>query len=215
MAGRVPLKIVYLLVRQVLGLAILMFRGDGAKEAELLVLRHENAVLRRYAGRVRYEPGVVRRVGPASSPQALDRYLPRDASNAPGLAPQAGREEVRHQQPTQAWPSANSPEHSSPCCPAGEGESTVGVPPDPRRADETRSDGRAVHGAGDPACCGHRSGAAPVRSDRLMHDGMAERVYALEAKDERTASRNASSLGRGRLRRQPCSKRRSGQACMP
>jgi len=52
----VLLQIVYLLVRQVLGLAILMFRGDGAKEAELLVLRHENAVLRRYAARVRYEP---------------------------------------------------------------------------------------------------------------------------------------------------------------
>ncbi len=41
------LKIVYLLVRQVLGLVILMFCGDGAKEAELLALRHENAVLRR------------------------------------------------------------------------------------------------------------------------------------------------------------------------
>jgi hypothetical protein len=26
---------------------------------------------------------------------------------------------------------------------------SVGIPPDPRRADETRSDGRAVHGAGD------------------------------------------------------------------
>ncbi len=49
------LKIVYLLTRRVLGLAVLVFRGDRAKDAELLVLRHENAVLRRYAGRVRYE----------------------------------------------------------------------------------------------------------------------------------------------------------------
>ena len=51
------LKIVYLLACRVLGLAVLVFRGDRAKDAELLVLRHENAVLRRHAGRVRYEPG--------------------------------------------------------------------------------------------------------------------------------------------------------------
>ena len=49
-------KIVYLLTCRVLGLAVLVFRGDLAKDAELLVLRHENAVLRRHAGRVRYEP---------------------------------------------------------------------------------------------------------------------------------------------------------------
>ena len=51
-----PLKIVYLLTCRVFGLAVLVFRGDLAKDAELLVLRHENTVLRRYAGRVRYEP---------------------------------------------------------------------------------------------------------------------------------------------------------------
>ena len=51
------LKIVYLLTCRVLGLAVVVFRGDRAKDAELLVLRHENAVLRRQAGRVRYGPG--------------------------------------------------------------------------------------------------------------------------------------------------------------
>jgi putative transposase len=56
LAGRVLLKIVYLLIRRLLGLAVLVFRKDLAKDAELLVLRHENAVLRRHAGRVRYEP---------------------------------------------------------------------------------------------------------------------------------------------------------------
>ncbi len=56
MACRGLLKIVYLLACRVLGLAVLVFRGDRAKDAELLVLRHENAVLRRHAGRVRYEP---------------------------------------------------------------------------------------------------------------------------------------------------------------
>jgi transposase len=56
LAVRVLIKIVYLLTCWVLGLAVLVFRGDRAKDAELLVLRHENAVLRRHAGRVRYEP---------------------------------------------------------------------------------------------------------------------------------------------------------------
>ncbi|MGH3225258.1 MAG: hypothetical protein ACRDPY_42350 [Streptosporangiaceae bacterium] len=56
MAGRVVLTIVYLLVRRVLGLAVLLLRRDLAKDAELLALRHENAVLRRHAARIRYEP---------------------------------------------------------------------------------------------------------------------------------------------------------------
>jgi len=75
----VLLKIVYLLTCRVLGLAVLVFRSDLGKDAELLVLRHENAVLRRHAGRLRYEPAdrawfaalarlVPRRRWPKSSP---------------------------------------------------------------------------------------------------------------------------------------------------
>jgi putative transposase len=56
LADRVLLKIVCLLMRWLFGLAILVIRGDRAKNAELLALRHENAVLRRNAGRVRYDP---------------------------------------------------------------------------------------------------------------------------------------------------------------
>jgi hypothetical protein len=52
----VLLKIVYLLTCRVLGVAALVFRGDRAMTAELLVLRHENAVLRRHLGRVWYDP---------------------------------------------------------------------------------------------------------------------------------------------------------------
>ena len=42
-------------------------------------------------------------------------------------------------------------------------ESAVGTPPHPRRTDEARREDRAVHRVGDPACCGHRSGASPLR----------------------------------------------------
>jgi hypothetical protein len=90
LAGRMPLKIVYLLVRRLLGLAVLISRRDLAKNAELLVLRHENAVLRRQAGRVQYGPADrVRacRAGTAYTPQALGRDLPDYASDAAGLAP--------------------------------------------------------------------------------------------------------------------------------
>lgn len=51
------ISVLYLLVRCLLGCPAMLSRGQASKDAELLVLRHENAVLRRQAGRVRYEPG--------------------------------------------------------------------------------------------------------------------------------------------------------------
>ena len=55
-SSRVILTLVYLIVRSVLGLLATQFPRDLSKDAELLVLRHENAVLRRHIARVRYEP---------------------------------------------------------------------------------------------------------------------------------------------------------------
>jgi hypothetical protein len=55
-SSRVIFTLVYLIARSVLGLLVVLFRRDLSKDAELLVLRHENAVLRRHAGRARYEP---------------------------------------------------------------------------------------------------------------------------------------------------------------
>jgi putative transposase len=60
LADRVPLMIVYLLVRRVLSLAVLLSRRDLDKDAELLALRHENAVLRRQAGRIQDLKFVIR-----------------------------------------------------------------------------------------------------------------------------------------------------------
>ena len=48
---------IYLLVRCLMGCLVALARGEVSKDAELLVLRHENTVLRRQAGRVRYQSG--------------------------------------------------------------------------------------------------------------------------------------------------------------
>ena len=49
-------SVVYLLARCLLGCLMVLARREVFKDAELLVLRHENGVLRRHAGRVRYQP---------------------------------------------------------------------------------------------------------------------------------------------------------------
>ncbi|SRR6266487_3295678 len=103
------LKIVYLLVRRILGLAVLVFRRDLAKDAEPRALRHENAVLRHHAGRVRYQPAdrvwfaalarlIPAGAGPKSSPSRQRRCWPGTANwpresttRASGASPAARR----------------------------------------------------------------------------------------------------------------------------
>jgi hypothetical protein len=61
----------YLLVRRVLGCLMVLTRRQMSKDAELQVLQHENAVLRRQISRVRYQPADRLRLA------ALSRLIPR------------------------------------------------------------------------------------------------------------------------------------------
>jgi hypothetical protein len=83
-AGRALLKIVYVLAWRTLDLVVVLFRGDQVATAEVLVLRHEKAVLRLQARWVRYEPsgpglvwcgrsGRARRAGRASRTRGTAR----------------------------------------------------------------------------------------------------------------------------------------------
>ena len=65
------ISVSYLLVRGLLGCLMVLTRREVSKDAELLVVRHENAVLRRQISQVRYQPGDRLRLS------ALSRLIPR------------------------------------------------------------------------------------------------------------------------------------------
>ena len=77
------LSVIYLLVRCVFGCLMVRARREVSNGAELLVLRHENTMLRRQTSKIRYQPG--------DRPwlAALSRLIPGIAS--PHSAAGAGR----------------------------------------------------------------------------------------------------------------------------
>src|SRR3954465_13533510 len=101
-----PLALAYMIVRFVLALVAVLVRGDVSKEAELLVLRHENAVLRRQVLNPRYEPAD--RIWFA----ALSRLVPRRLWPAvfpvtPATSTAAGRAQMDLHRPASAGTATN------------------------------------------------------------------------------------------------------------
>ena len=146
-------SVAYLLARCLIGCLMVLARCEGSKDAELLVLRHENAVLRRQISRVRYEPGD--RLWLA----ALSRLIPRHRwSEMFAVTPAtllawhrrlvACKWDYRVGGVRAAAHGARDPRTHHP---HRNGQSRVGSPARTRGAHQARPPDRGVYGVADPA----------------------------------------------------------------
>jgi len=149
-----PLSMLYQLARCLLGLIDVLVRRDLSKDAELLVLRHENAVLRRQVARVRYAPAD--RVWLA----ALSRLVPRrggvgglrgHSCHDPGLAPQAGRQKVGLHRTPATRTCTHRSNDQEPRDAHGHRESHLGPPARAGRTGPARPSHRRLHCVANPA----------------------------------------------------------------
>jgi hypothetical protein len=81
---------IYLLARRSLGLAGLRLLGNAAKEVEILVLRHQRAVLQRQVGQAKPEPG------DRVLLTALSRLLPRQCWSSFFVTPTTSNTATEH-----------------------------------------------------------------------------------------------------------------------
>jgi len=148
------LSVIYLLARCVLGCLMVRARREVSKDAEFLVLRHENAMLRRQTSKIRYQPGdrlwlaALSRLIPqhrwsevfAVTPATLLTWHRRLVARKMGL-----------HQPAASWTAAHRSHDPHARVPHGDAESGLGPPASTRRAHQVRPPDRGVHRLADPA----------------------------------------------------------------
>src|SRR5437763_10245594 len=129
----VSLRLLYLVFLQLLNLLLLFGRSSASKDVELLVLRHEVAVLWRATPRPRMD------LGGSSDPRRARLQVAADAAGAslghtghnPALASSPGHQEMD----ISTWPRTPTPlRHRDRADQAhGQGESPLGIPQNPGR----------------------------------------------------------------------------------
>jgi putative transposase len=161
-------SVAYLLVRRLLGCLMVLARREVSKDAELLVLRHENAVLRRQVSRVRCQPGD--RLWLA----ALSRLIPRQRWGEVFAVTPATLLAWHRRLVMRKWnyTSRRRPGRPSTAAairkarhPHGDGELGVGAPARARRTRQARPPDRCLHGVADPARRRDRPRAPPRGPD--------------------------------------------------
>jgi hypothetical protein len=158
------------MLARVLSWLSLLARSDVSNDVEILVLRHEVAVLRRHNPRPKLS-WVDRQLL-----SALARLLPvglrrlrlataaaRVTENTAALARPTGRPTLDLFATTR--PTGRPSADPRPGAPARPGESDLGLPPHPRRTDRPRPPHRRLHRLEDPEGRWHRPRTAAVRPD--------------------------------------------------
>ncbi|MBP2329328.1 hypothetical protein JOF56_009713 [Kibdelosporangium banguiense] len=147
------MSLLYQLTRRLLSVPAVLLRHDISKDAELLVLRHENAVLRRQIpGQVRYESADRFWFAALSSLLARRGWqdIPPSTRDDPGLAPQVPRQEVGLQRaPTPDWTATHTRGHQEARYSPGPRQPALGPPKDPRRARRTQPPDHHIDHLGD------------------------------------------------------------------